>query len=538
MSLLLRFRRHVVWGCALTLGAGLAPGLSAQVSANAAQTTQPSNDPVTISGQVVNAVSGQPVPRALVRFNDRAMLTNHDGNFEFDQVTDGTGTLQVIKPGFYASLDPGGVAGISLRANEVVHPVELRLYPESIFTGTVTAPDGEPLPHILVSARRSIFDEGGHRWAPVAQDQTDSRGRFRLPVQAGEYRLETMYISGSRQSGQIILPVIVPSGNSSNSLGFVRIRSGEELSFDLHPATSRAYTVTATFDSSLSRGFPRLVARSSNGVTIPLSVNGGRSRSPGGTRFELPAGTYTLTADVMSADGAEQAEATVTITDHDVSGVVFHLAPVPTLPVELQIDGAATTDSSQPSLQQFGLTLENVESNSDVLNSTLHLAPRRDRTVAFTVPPGTYRLRASGNGAWYVKSASYGASDLLQEDLVIGPGAGGTPIRIAASNQIGSLQGTCKLGSVPAACTVYLIAMSPSAKPIYVMRGNAQGAYNDASVPPGSYQAIAFEQRHSADYGDPATLAPFASHVRSVTINAGDKPTLDLDTVSTAEMLP
>jgi hypothetical protein len=520
------------------MGTLLTPGLSAQVSANSGLTSQATHDPVTISGRVVNAVSGQAISRALVRFNDRAMLTNHDGNFEFDQVTDGSGTLQVIKPGFYSSIDPGGASGITLRAGDVPHSVELRLYPESIFSGIVTAPDGEPLPHILVSARRSIFDEGGHRWTPVAQDQTDSHGRFRLTVQAGDYRLETMYISGSRQSGQIVLPATVPSGNSSNTSSIVHIRSGEELSFDLHPATSRAYTVTATFDSSLSRGFPRVTARSSNGVTIPLSVNSGRSRSLGGTRFELPVGTYTLTADVMAADGAEQAEATVTITDHDLSGVVFHLVPVPTLPVELQIDGGATTDHSQPSLQQFGLTLENVDSNSDVFNSTIHLAPRRDRTVGFTVPPGTYRLRASGNGAWYVKSASYGASDLLQQDLVVGPGAGGTPIRITASNQIGSLQGTCKLGGVPAACTVYLVPASPSAKDFFVMQGNAEGLYNDASVPPGSYQAIAFEQRHAADYGDPATLAPFASHVRSVTINVGDKPTLDLDTVSAAEMLP
>jgi hypothetical protein len=59
-----------------------------------------------------------------------------------------------------------------------------------------------------------------------------------------------------------------------------------------------------------------------------------------------------------------------------------------------------------------------------------------------------------------------------------------------------------------------------------------------AHLPPGSYQAIAFEGRHSANYRDPASLAPFSSHARSVTVNAGDKPTLNLDAVPVAEVAP
>ena len=37
---------------------------------------------------------------------------------------------------------------------------------------------------------------------------------------------------------------------------------------------------------------------------------------------------------------------------------------------------------------------------------------------------------------------------------------------------------------------------------------------------------------------DPASLAPFSSHVHSVTVNAGDKPTLNLDAVPVAEVAP
>lgn len=511
----------------------LSPRLRAQVP------DAESSSPASISGRVVNAVTGLPVARALVRLRDRAVLTSYDGKFEFDQVTDtGGNILQVVKPGFYANLEPNASSNIYMRTSEIKAPLELRLYPEALFTGAVTAPDGSPLPHVLVSARRSVFNGSGHVWIPVAQVQTDSHGRFRLPVPSGDYQLTSMYLPRVDETEQAVLPVVVPGKGSSTTSDVIHIKSGEEEHFDLHPATSRSYAVSATFDSDLGRGFPRVTARSSNGVTIALPVHFSRNEDTGAARMELPSGTYTLNASVRSPDGIEEGETTITVTNHDIAGVVFHLAPVPTLPVELQLDSAATSDNQQPpNALQFGLTLEDDQQDADTFKSPASLSVRRGGDIMFTVPPGSYRLRARNDaGAWYIKSASYGASDLLQQEMVVVPGAGGTPIRITVSDQTGSLQGNCKLGGVPADCWVYLIPTTPSASSVFITRGNAQGVYNYAHLPPGSYQAIAFEQMHSADYGDPAMLVPFATYVRAVTVNAGEKPTLDLDTISEAEM--
>jgi hypothetical protein len=70
------------------------------------------------------------------------------------------------------------------------------------------------------------------------------------------------------------------------------------------------------------------------------------------------------------------------------------------------------------------------------------------------------------------------------------------------------------------------------------MRSNAEGAYTAANLPPGSYQAIAFEGRHSVNYRDSSVLEPFAARVNSITVNAGDKATLDLDAVPNSELHP
>ncbi len=517
----------------------MTPGVAAQTAGGSALPATDSAGPITITGQVINASSGSPVARALVRFTGRAMLTTYEGKFEFDQVTDPTGFVQATKPGFYASLEPGGSSGVYLQASHATTPLVLRLYPEAIFTGTVTEPDGDPLSHVLVSARRSMFNGSSHTWIPVAQTQTDSHGRFRLPVQSGDYKLVSMYVSQINGTDKAVLPVTVPAENSSSTSGFIHIRSGEEQRYDLHPATSRAYAVTATFDSSVGGGFPRIIARSSNGSTISLPVHFSRREDENAVKMELPSGTYTLTASVRAPDGIVEGETSVTVADRDVAGVVFHLEPAPTLPVELQVDGAATSDNPQPNLMQFGLMLENSESDPENFNSSISLTPQREAATSFTASSGSYRLRARNDqGSWYIKSASYGISDLLQQALVIAPGASGTPIRITVSNQMASLQGTCTLGGVQAACWVYLIPTTPSAATVFTVRSNEQGIYNYAHLPPGSYQAIAFEQMHSVDYGDAAVLTPFATHVRAVTLNAGEKPTLDLETVSETEMAP
>ena len=66
----------------------------------------------------------------------------------------------------------------------------------------------------------------------------------------------------------------------------------------------------------------------------------------------------------------------------------------------------------------------------------------------------------------------------------------------------------------------YLSAFNDAA--VITLRSNGStGSYSSTRLPPGSYQAVAFEGRHSANYRDPASLAPFSSHVHSVTVSAG-----------------
>ena len=444
----------------------------------------------------------------------------------------------VNKPGYYPGIEMQDVENLYLQGAQLGVPLELRLYPEAILTGTVLGPDGIPLPRISVNAQRKYFDELGHRWMQVGQDQTDSHGNFRIPVQAGEYRIQTHYTPLDRTTGEAVLPVMVTGDGSPGTSETFRVRSGEERHFELRPAVSPTHYVMASSGFGGGGGdFGRISARASDGSV--LQVNPQRNGGSGETKIQLPQGTYTLTAMRGNGDTQEEAETRVTVQDHDISGVVLQFAPVPSIPVELIVESSGTSDNVQPpTLPQFGLALESDQQDPERGDAMVRISQRKDQSFVFTTPPGTYRLQGRDTGAWFIKGASYGDSDLLREALVVVPGSAGTPIRVTVSNATGSLQGTVSLKGNPSQAWIYLVPTGPSAQAVMTLHSGTTGTYTAAHLPPGSYQVVAFERRHSANYRDAASLAAYSGYVHSVTVNAGDKPTLNLDAVPVTEVIP
>jgi hypothetical protein len=564
---------------------GLASGLL--LAASVAQTQMQSSasnstpDPVTISGQVINSATGVPIPRALVRLNgmnNRAMLTDHEGKFRFEQITGvqpgSTFTsainLQVTKPGYYQSSDPMDGGNQMVQVDQSNTPLVVRLYPEALITGTVIGPDGEPLARISVQARRSSFDESGHRWLPMGQGQTDMHGNFRITAPAGDYRIETRYVPRNGGGSEAVMPVSIPSGG--NGAQTIHLRSGEEQHFDLRPAVRKAYPVPVNIESAGDRGFPSITARASNGSTFNIGIDGNRGTGHG--TISLPIGTYSLTARTQNQDGMEVAETRVTVTgaasEAETAGVTLRFVAIPAIPVDLSIDPSATSDNTSsssgnyqpnsqvavrtgssmqlpsfgqsgqntPTPQQFGLTLQRVDQNDDDGMTNVGLQQRREGAAVFMAPPGTYRLTARGQGRWYIRSASFGTSDLSGENLVVAAGASSATIHLVVSNQTGSLQGAVKLNGQPASSWVYLISTTPSLTPIINIRTNSGGTFSNPYLPPGTYQAVAFERRHAADFTDPETLKAYSIYLQTVTVSAGNQSTLNLNAVPQIEVAP
>jgi len=506
----------------------------------AAQTTPSSSSaPITVSGVVLSATSATPISRALVRLNDRMMLTDHEGKFEFGQFGPANAaSLEVRKPGFYFSREMGSTT-ISLSASQLAAPIVVRLYPEAVMTGTLTGPDGMPLPQVLVMAMRSVYTDTGQQWSTSGQIMTNSRGEFRLAVPPGDYRIETNFSPHVRNSSDAILPLVYPVPGASSTADSIHMSSGTEEHFELHPGVSRTYMVSLHLDPPQERGFPMLLARTSDGTVLPVSMI--RNGPAGGDemRVALPSGTYTLTASMNMGETTEYGDSAVTVADHDLSGVTLRMSPVASIPVQVILDSDSTSDKTPPSPQQLGLALDNIQKTVSRFGGSSRVTVMGGNGAAYLRPmPGVYRLSARGSSQWYIKSAMYGTTELLQQEMTVAAGAGSSPIIVTVSDQTGGLQGSVRKNGAPVSAWVNVIPSGSSAVPFYSTRCGADGSFNFASLPPGSYQVISFESHHQADYHDPKTLAPFTTYVRSVTVARGNKASVDLEAIPDSEINP
>lgn len=500
--------------------------------------------PDLVAGRVVNALTGAPLPRALVQINGRAMLTDSEGRFRLEQPGQPVSGIRLLKPGF--SMSPEQMDGFGDAVLDGPDPASLTLvlWPEALLAGTVTTSDGEALPRISVLVRRRIFDDQGQRFQTAGQKLTDSHGQFRIPLPAGDYLIETQFSASGFESGQAVLPVTFPAASSSDSRETLHLASGEEQHVELRPAISRTHVVTLPLEASDEGQPPQITARSSNGISFAMNIS--RSQEPGSVRLTLPTGSYSLHAMRYSRDGVQIGESTVTVPDHDISGPALHLTSPTNIPVEIVVDasvqqtsvpGSGSRSSAAPGILQFNLALQPIDVDpTSPFQFGIRPTQQRDSSATLAAPPGTYRLTAGIAGGWYIRSATSRGTNLLNENLVISPATSASPITLIVSNQTGALQGTVRLAGTPAACWIYLVATSPALPALIIRRTDSTGAFHLTDVPPGSYRAVAFAYRHSANLQDPAVLGRFSTHVANVSISAGNTASLDLDAVPAKEL--
>jgi Carboxypeptidase regulatory-like domain len=526
------------------------PGVVARMAGQAAGTANLGNSalndaPRTVAGRVVNAVTGQPVPRVLVQMSARAMLTGTDGSFEFDGLppTEKSVHLQATKPGFYDSLNATfGNIGRQVDLDQTDGPVELRLYPEALLTGTVTSPSGDPLTRVQVQAFRSSTDDSGQRWVNAGRAMTDSHGNFRIALSPGDYSVQILYTPRNPEPNEAILPVIVPDRSSSIKLSVLHLVSGSEQHLDLQPWVLPIHTVRLRVQSDVERANPQIQARLNNGSTFRLQL--ASTQTPGEYRTELPTGSYALSGSVFGPNGQEHGDSAVNVGDRDVDGVVMQFSSLAAIPVAMVVDTAstagagATSDNQPPGLQHFGLSFQSTEVDPGVPANPNFLMVRPGEEPTFHLAPGRYRLHAQFGGSWFVEAVSSGSTNLLTQDLAVGPGGSASPIQVTVSNQTGSLQGTLTLNGRPASAWVYLIATTPSAASLLPMRSSSEGTFNSSSLPPGSYLAVGFESRPGTNLLDPEVQAAFATRMKTVTIVAGENANLSLEAVPATELKP
>jgi len=170
----------------------------------------------TLTGTVINTVTGEPLRKTLVEVvgdTHHAVLTDQYGQFQVDGLKEMQATVMAEKPGFFDDQDlaPGPADQAQVHIGPFTKPLLVKMTPESIVVGRVTAANGEPLESVPVKLACVRFTNYGKRWEQCANTYTSEEGEFRFgSLMPGSYYVEAGPSSSYAVSSSVVSVDLVP----------------------------------------------------------------------------------------------------------------------------------------------------------------------------------------------------------------------------------------------------------------------------------------------------------------------------------------
>lgn len=519
-----------------------------------------------VRGTVVNSVSGEPVPRALVVLNaENAMLTDGNGAFSFDNVAAGQYTVSVQKPGFMGFGHGGGGMGFGGRTHldEEAGPprriavgaempsLTFRITPESSITGQVTLSTGDASGGIRVTLYRREMQNGRPTWHAAGNAKTRSDGSFLLGgLPPGSYMLSTAASmddpgvpTNSRAPVWGYPPVYYPGVTDPGSAGVLTLGPGQQAEADFTLTRQRFFLVTAAVRTSEPGG----------ATTFEILDAGGRP-----TGFEarydfrqqvvnahVPNGSWTL-------DGHAYGRTMVWgRADFQVAGapvsLAINMAQIPRFPVTIERDFTSGTEQPSRLNPGVGLSLAAVdEVGGNGNGGGIMPVPGSGGTEwqMTVMEPGRYWVEAFPFPPAYVSSITSGGVDLASNPLVVAAGSSPSPIQITLRDDAASITGQItgaagQAGGAPAPgenpqVWVYAIPLFATAGTLPEGAVRADGnTFALMNLAPGSYRVIACDARQDIDFHTADGLAAWTGKGQTVVVDAGGTARVTLDVIHT-----
>lgn len=538
----------------------------------------------TIRGTVLNKVTHEPIPRALVFSQDNrfATLTDDRGHFEFvfaggegqpaggatmqNVVTNRPTLLLARKPGFLRNdneplmLQPGGTEP------ELTIPLE----PEALVVGHVFLPGSEAFDRIQVELFRRQVREGREHWDSAGTVMSRSDGEFRFAeLPAGSYKLLTHELLDRdpltfNPAGQLYgyPPVYYPSAAGFATASTIRLSAG---------STFRA---TVSLERRAYYPVRMRVANAPTGMSIGISVWPLASQGPGYSlsfnvaeqliQGALPEGTYLVRATAYGPD-AMTGVSTLTVKGSAVGGPVMTMLPNGSIPVTVQeefqnpeisaqrpmsVDSARSSSGNEPRPSYLNVSLIPLEEFGPTPGAFLRppKGPDDDSPLVIeNVQPGRYRVLVNTT-IGFASSITSGGTNLLRQPLVVGEGGSPAPIEITVRDDGAEVEGTIertparggdKTGfKSPGASqgNVYFVPSDDGTGQFRVAWLSPDGTFQLHQLPPGVYRILAFDrQQPDLEYASEEAMAKYEPKSQVIRVVAGQKVRLQLPLISERE---
>jgi hypothetical protein len=502
-----------------------------------------------VSGTVVNALTGEPIPRALVQImgpQQRSDFTDSQGSFHFDGVVEGPAMFTARKPGYFSREDLARGSGprIPIKIGDDMPPVVLKLTPEGIVTGTITGDDDEPLEGVRLRFRRQEVMNGRKQWEDRQSAITNEDGEFRVAeLPPGAYYVlaedARPVMPRMTEANVAYPPTYYPGVPDLSSAAAINVQGAQVVRLDFRMRAQPVYEISGTV-TGVPPGQPaqvRLMNRSGEPLGIAMRLN----PQDGKFNAKVAAGTYMVRASARDEQNRAWSGSTTFTASANLANIRLVMQPTISIPVVVRTE-FTRTQTSQPGgtvssidprtsrgPQQY-VSVMATKVDEDRMNpfAAMERMPDNATFGLRNVEPGRYAAQISPHGPWYVQSATFGETDLLREDLVITQGGHGGAIEIVLRDDGGSISGSVMSDNNPASALVLVVPERGSILP--PQWANERSGFHTQMLAPGDYSLFAFDSMDGLEYTNREALDAYTARATrvSVSVNSSANVTLTL----------
>ena len=520
----------------------------------------PSNPPLaekfTLTGTVIDSVTGEPIRRALVQIYGRQRQTTFsdgDGHFELEDIPADTYTVTAQKPGYFNQQELLRGAVPPVEVGPKTASALVKLVPEAVIAGRVANSTGVPIEHVSVNLEYIEVREGRRHWESKGSALTDEDGHYRFAgLKPGTYFLgaspytplaETM-LDANTPPKTGFSGVYYAGAADLASASPIQLNAGQQAEANFALNEAPVYAVSGTISGYAPN----------QGVGIQVFDQSGMQTDRGAIfnsengRFDihaLAAGNYVIKAfSSLGPNQSVRAELHFHLAA-DLHNLHLSLAPAPSIPVVVRMEQqTARRQPSSNTVRVSGGAREPGPPISIRLSSAAPGVgevyasaddPRNPRNLSLhNLEPGRYTAVLDAREGWYVASAEYGQTNLLTDDLVLTSGAPSSPLTIVLRNDSASLIGSVHVPD-GFASQVTIVAVPETASKAtpgitywYPPRdkNSPPPEFVLDSLAPGDFLVFAFEHAETLEYSNRDELESYVSQAAHLTLSPASAPRL------------
>jgi hypothetical protein len=504
-----------------------------------------------ISGKVINAEDGQPLPNAevyLARFpkptGQESKLADSEGRFSFSSLSAGKYALLAGKKGFLPQSfggHEGYVIGIFV-GPELANPdLTLTLQPAGSITGVVRGDDGAPVQGAKISLFRDHLLEGLRRTFLVKDVSTDGRGIYRFGhVPPGKYYLavsaENDFFNFGRLIGssvlfsrpwnplppelEVIYPVtFFPSATKAEARQSLRLGAGERLHADFNLQSVPAMHIRIPLQAT-----PRFKMRAFQDEDIDADTLLIPSDSQQWSTSLVAPGKYSIALESCNDDGScvadsQQVELTTDTTIDQKAMVEEHT----------EVHGTVLMDDGDPAAQGSVLVLTPERSINLMKKILIPIGEGGRIEWSGGIPRKRYAVELQ-NPDRFLKNMMVDGSKF--QGSTIDVSGGSIHISLTVTDKAGQVRGKVLQAGSPVAGAMVLLLPDDYQNNFQLVRrdeSDSDGTFSMKPAPAGKYLAIALQNGWDLEWAKPEVIKPYLGKAKSVSIANGTTTEITLE---------